>query len=50
MRNKPKIGLIVTGLLEDDYNKTSHLRPNVLQATNDLAKMLSTYGEVVNPG
>jgi L-arabinose isomerase len=50
MRNKLKIGLLVTGLLEDEYNKTGHLRPKCFQATNDLAKILATYGEVVNPG
>jgi L-arabinose isomerase len=50
MKNKPKIGLFVTGLLEDEYNKTGHLRPKCVETTNDLAKMLSTYGEIVNPG
>jgi len=50
MKSTPKIGLIVTGLLEDDYNKTGHLRPKFQQATMDLAKTLATYGEVVNPG
>ncbi len=50
MRNRSKIGLIVTGLLEDDYNKTGHLRPKFVQATNDFATLLSNYGEVVNPG
>lgn len=50
MKNKPKFGLFVTGLLEDEYNKTAHLRPKFVQATNDLAKRLSEYGDVVNPG
>ena len=50
MRNSPKLGLLVTGLLEDEYNKTGHLRPKVAEATNHLAEILSAYGEVVNPG
>ncbi len=29
MATKPKIGLLVTGLLEDDYNKTGHVRPRM---------------------
>ncbi|MGA3406769.1 MAG: hypothetical protein ABSD49_13640 [Candidatus Bathyarchaeia archaeon] len=50
MTTRPKIGLLVTALLEDEYNKTGHLRPNCAEATNDLAKLLSPYGEIVNPG
>jgi len=50
MTTKPKIGLFVTGLLEDDYNKTGHLRPQCAAATADLAKVLAPYGEIVNPG
>ncbi|MGA2237918.1 MAG: hypothetical protein ABSG74_01770 [Candidatus Bathyarchaeia archaeon] len=50
MKSKPRIGLFVTGLLEDAYNKTGYLRPKFVETTNDLAKMLSTYGEIVNPG
>ncbi len=49
-KNKPKIGLLVTGLLEDEYNKTGHLRPKFSETTSSLAKLLSTYGEIVNPG
>jgi len=50
LTTRPKIGLLVTALLEDEYNKTGHLRPNCAEATNDLAKLLSPYGEIVNPG
>lgn len=50
MAMKPKIGLFVTGLLEDDYNKTGHLRPQCAEATDRLAKVLAPYGEIVNPG
>ena len=50
MNNKPKIGLFVTALLEDDYNKTGHMRPKMSDATDRIAKILSQYGEIVNPG
>jgi L-arabinose isomerase len=50
MATQPKIGLFVTGLLEDDYNKTGHVRPRMHDATNRIAKILAPYGEIVNPG
>ncbi len=50
MATQPKIGLFVTALLEDDYNKTGHMRPKMSEATNRIAKILSPFGEVINPG
>ncbi len=50
MTTKPKIGLLVTGLLEDEYNKTGHIRPKCAEVTSKLADILSAYGEIVNPG
>jgi len=50
MNTKPKIGLFVTALLEDDYNKTGHMRPKMSEATDRIAKILSPYGEIINPG
>lgn len=50
MTTQPKIGLFVTALLEDDYNKTGHMRPKMAQATDRIAAVLEPYGEVVNPG
>jgi L-arabinose isomerase len=47
---QPKIGLFVTALLEDDYNKTGHMRPKMAQATDRIADMLAPYGRVINPG
>jgi L-arabinose isomerase len=47
---QPKIGLFVTALLEDDYNKTGHMRPKMAQATGRIADILAPYGEVINPG
>ena len=50
MTTKPKLGLLVTGLLEDDYNKTGHIRPRMREATERFAALLAPFGEVVNPG
>jgi L-arabinose isomerase len=50
MNTRPKIGLFVTALLEDDYNKTGHMRPKMSQATDRIAKILAPYGEIINPG
>ncbi len=50
MNIKPKIGLFVTALLEDDYNKTGHMRPKMSGATDRIAQILSPFGEIVNPG
>lgn len=36
--------------MEDEYNKTGHLRPRCIETTNTLARVLSAYGEIVNPG
>ncbi len=50
MTVKPKLGLFVTALLEDDYNKTGHMRPKMAEATDRIADILKPYGEVINPG
>jgi L-arabinose isomerase len=50
MATKPIIGLLVTALLEDEYNKTGHMRPKMHDATARIAALLAPYGEVVNPG
>jgi L-arabinose isomerase len=50
MATQPKIGLFVTALLEDDYNKTGHMRPKMAEATERFARLLSPYGEIINPG
>ena len=50
MNSKPKIGLFVTALLEDDYNKTGHMRSKMSEATDRIAQKLSPYGEIINPG
>ncbi len=50
MSSKAKIGLFVTALLEDDYNKTGHMRPKMAEATERIAGILAPFGEIVNPG
>jgi L-arabinose isomerase len=47
---RPRIGLLVMALLEDDYNKTAHMRPAATAAAQGIADLLGEYGEVVHPG
>jgi L-arabinose isomerase len=47
---KPKIGVLVMALLEDDYNKTAHMRPAATAAAQEIANLLSEYGAVVHAG
>jgi L-arabinose isomerase len=49
MSYKPKIGVLVLALLEDDYNKTSHVRPMAQKAADRIGSILSDYGETVCP-
>lgn len=50
MALKPKIGVLVMALLEDDYNKTAHMRPAATAAARGIADALAAYGDVVHPG
>ena len=45
-----KIGLLVTALLEDRFNKTGHIRPQARKAAVEYEKKLSAFGNVINPG
>ena len=47
---QPKIGVLVMALLEDDYNKTGHMRAAATAAAEDVADRLAQYGEVVRTG
>jgi L-arabinose isomerase len=49
-KTKPKVGVLVTALLEDDYNKTAHMRPEAQKGADRIAKIISQYAEVVHPG
>ncbi len=50
MALKAKIGVLVMALLEDDYNKTAHMRPAATAAAQEIADALAEYGEVVHAG
>ncbi len=45
-----KIGLLVTALLEDRFNKTGHMRGEARKAAARYAEKVSRFGKVVNPG
>jgi L-arabinose isomerase len=47
---KAKIGVLVMALLEDDYNKTGHMRPAATAAAREIADLLGEFGEVVHAG
>jgi L-arabinose isomerase len=50
MAVRAKIGLLVMALLEDDYNKTAHMRPAATAAAQGIADLLGEYGDVVHAG
>jgi L-arabinose isomerase len=45
-----KIGLLVTALLEDRYNKTGHIREQARAIAKRYEQKLAPFGPVVNPG
>jgi L-arabinose isomerase len=49
MSYQPKIGVLVLALLEDDYNKTAHMRPEAQKAADRISGILAKYGETVCP-
>lgn len=44
------IGLLVTALLEDKYNKTGHMREEARRVAERYAAKLKGYGRVIHPG
>ncbi len=46
---KPKVGVFVSALLEDDYNKTAHMRPAAQEFVNCVARIVGQYADVVVP-
>ncbi|MFZ5853889.1 MAG: hypothetical protein ACOYXS_05195 [Chloroflexota bacterium] len=50
MTTRARIGVLVMALLEDDYNKTGHMRPAATAAAQAIANLLSEYGDVVHAG
>ncbi len=49
MTTKPKVGVLVMALLEDDYNKTAHVRPSAQQAADRIGGVIARYAETVCP-
>ncbi|MHB1296523.1 MAG: hypothetical protein ACYC4R_16210 [Anaerolineae bacterium] len=47
---RPKVGLLITALLEDDWNKTGYLRPTAQAAAQNVCRVLEGIAEVVCPG
>jgi len=50
MTTRARIGVLVMALLEDDYNKTGHMRPAATAAAQEIANLLAEYGHVVHAG
>jgi L-arabinose isomerase len=49
MTYKPKIGVLVLALLQDDYNMTAHMRPVAQKVADRIGEILAEYGETVCP-
>lgn len=49
MAEKTKVGVLVMALLEDDYNKTAHMRPAAQKVANHIGSIIAEYAEVVLP-
>lgn len=46
---KTKVGLLVMALLEDDYNKTAHVRPMAQKVADKIGSIVGKYAETVSP-
>lgn len=46
---KPKVGVLVMALLEDDYNKTAHVRPMAQAAADKIGEVIAKFAETVCP-
>lgn len=49
MKNKPKVGVLVMALLEDDYNKTAHVRPMAQKVADHIGEIINKYADAVCP-
>jgi L-arabinose isomerase len=47
MTTKSKVGVLVMALLEDDYNKTAHVRPMAQKVADKIGAIIGKYAEVV---
>ncbi len=46
---QPKVGVLVMALLEDDYNKTAHIRPAAQKVADHIGEIISRSAETVCP-
>ncbi len=46
---KSKVGVLVMALLEDDYNKTAHMRPMAQKVADKIGGIIGKYAEAVCP-
>lgn len=46
---KPKVGVLVMALLEDDYNKTAHVRPMAQKVADQIGAILNKFADTVCP-
>lgn len=49
MAMKPKVGVLVMALLEDDYNKTAHVRPMAQKVADKIGGIIGKYAKTVCP-
>jgi L-arabinose isomerase len=49
MTIKPKVGVLVMALLEDDYNKTAHVRPMAQKVADKIGGIIGKYAETICP-
>lgn len=49
MTMKPTVGVLVMALLEDDYNKTAHVRPIAQKAADKVGAVIAKYADTVCP-
>lgn len=49
MTIKPKVGVLVMALLEDDYNKTAHVRQMAQKVADKIGGIIGKYAETVRP-
>jgi L-arabinose isomerase len=49
MTAKAKVGVLVTALLEDDYNKTAHIRPMAQKVADKIGGIIGKFAETICP-
>lgn len=49
MAQKTKVGVLVMALLEDDYNKTAHMRPTAQKVADYIGSIIGEFAETIQP-